>query len=60
MDPVTAALVLATEVVRLITLIIQTTPEDVRAERARIALEDLRRWQAFVDRFRPKEEKADA
>lgn len=55
MDPVTAALTLATEVVKLIALIIQTTPEDLRDERARMALEDLRKWQAFVDRFRPKE-----
>ena len=55
MDPVTAALTLATEVVKLIALIIQTTPEAVRDERARMALEDLRKWQAFVDRFRPKE-----
>ena len=55
MDPVTAALTLATEVVKLIALIIQTTPEDLRDERARMALDDLRKWQAFVDRFRPKE-----
>ena len=54
MDPVTAALNLATEVVKLIALIVETTPPEVRDERAKIALEDLRRWREFVDRFRPK------
>lgn len=54
MDPLTAALTLATEVVKLIGMIIQHTPPDVREERARMALEDLRQWREFVDRFKPK------
>ncbi len=50
MDPITAALNLATEVVKLIVLIIQTTPPELRAEQAKVALDDLRKWQAFLDK----------
>jgi len=50
MDPLTAALNLATEVVKLIALIIQTTPPELRAAQAEQALKDLRTWQAFIEK----------
>ncbi len=51
MDPITAALNLATEVVKLIVLIIETTPPELRAAQAEQALKDLRTWQALIDKL---------
>lgn len=51
MDPITAALNLATEVVKLIILIIETTPPELRAAQAEQAAKDLRLWQAFIEKL---------
>ena len=52
MDPITAALLLGTEVVRLIEKILDGMPAEVKAEYAKLALEDLRAWRAFLERFK--------
>ena len=54
MDPITAGLNLATEVVKLITLIIETTPPEVRAKQAERADRALERILDFIDRLQPK------
>jgi hypothetical protein len=56
MDPLTAALLLATEIAKLIHVAIESQPPDVRAEFAKMHLEDMQKWRAFLERFRlPKE-----
>jgi hypothetical protein len=51
MDPLTAALQLARTIAEIIKLVIESQPADVRAEFARIHLEDLKRWRDFVDKL---------
>lgn len=53
MDPLTVALQLALTVAQIIKLVIESQPPEVRAERARLELEALQRWIAFVERFAP-------
>ena len=54
LDPVTAALLLGTEVVKLIEKILDGMPAEVKAEYAKLALEDLRAWRAFLDKLTGK------
>lgn len=53
MDPLTAALQLANTVAEIIKLGIEAQPIDVRAEYARIQLEDLKAWRVFLELFHP-------
>ncbi len=53
MDPITAALNLAAEIVKLSQLIIESQPADVRAAVAKQQWEDFQKWREFFDRFRP-------
>lgn len=50
MDPLTAALTLASDIVKLITVAIESQPPELRAEFAKAQLEGLKRWQDFLDR----------
>lgn len=57
MDPLTAALILANTIAELIKLSIESQPAEVRAEFAKMQLEDFRKWRDFLDRFKiPKSE----
>lgn len=49
MDPVTAALQLATTIAEIIKLAIESQPPDVRAEYARQQLEDAKIWRALLE-----------
>lgn len=50
MDPVTAALNLASQIVKLMTLAIESQPPEMRAAIAQQHLEGLKRFQDFFDR----------
>ncbi len=52
MDPLTAALQLANTIAEIVKLAIESQPADVRAELARLHLEEFRRWQTFLERLR--------
>jgi len=51
MDPLTAALNLATTVAQIVKLVIESQPPEVRAEFARIHLEDLKHWREVIDKL---------
>lgn len=51
MDPITAALTLATELVKLTVLIIESHPPELRAKVAAQQWEDLQRWRTFFERL---------
>jgi hypothetical protein len=51
-DPLTAALVLANTIAEIVKLAIEAQPPEVRAEFARIQLEDLKAWRAFLERLK--------
>ncbi len=53
MDPLTAALQLANTVAQIILLSIESQPADVRAEYARLRLDDIKAWREFLDQFQP-------
>jgi len=55
MDPLTAALQLANTIAQIVKLAIEAQPMDVRAEYAKIQLEDLKAWRAFLDKFKQKD-----
>ena len=55
MDPLTAALILANTVAEIVKLAMEGQPPEVRAEFARMHLEDMHKWRAFVERFSPKQ-----
>ncbi len=52
MDPLTAALTLANTIAQIVLLSIQSQPPEVRAEYAKIQLENLQQWRAFLDKFK--------
>lgn len=54
MDPLTAALQLANTIAQIVLLSIEAQPPDVRAEYARLQLEDLKAWRAFLERVTPR------
>lgn len=54
MDPLTAALQLANTIATIVLAAIEAQPPDARAEFARMQLEDLRKWRAFVETLQPK------
>lgn len=49
MDPITAAIVLATKLIELTILIIESQPEALRAEIATQQWKDLQAWRAFFE-----------
>jgi hypothetical protein len=51
-DPLTAALQLANTIAEIVKLAIEAQPPEVRAEFARIQLEDLKAWRAFLERLK--------
>lgn len=55
MDPLTAALVLANTVAEIVKLAIESQPPEVRAEFAKMHLEDMKKWREFVERFTKRE-----
>lgn len=52
MDPLTAALQLANTIAQIVKLTIEAQPPEVRAEYAKLQLEDLKRWWEFLDKFK--------
>ena len=54
MDPLTAAFTLANTIAQIVKLSIEAQPPDVRAEYAKMQLEALQKWMAFLDRLQPK------
>ena len=53
MDPLTAALLLANTIAKIVLLSIESQPPEVRAEFARLHLEQLQQWLKFLERFQP-------
>lgn len=53
MDPITAALNLANTIAEIVKLSIESQPPEVRAEFARMQMEDMKRWREFLERFNP-------
>jgi hypothetical protein len=53
MDPLTAALQLANTIAEIVRLAIEAQPPEVRAELAKLHLEQLRAWLTFLERFKP-------
>lgn len=51
MDPITSALNLATEMVKLIHAIIESQPADLRAAVAKQQWDDFQKWRGFFERF---------
>jgi len=47
MDPITAALNLGSKIIDLMILSIQSQPPEVRAEYAKMQLEDMKKWREF-------------
>jgi hypothetical protein len=60
MDPVTAALQLANTIASIVKLSIESQPPEVRAEYAKMQLEDLKKWREFVETIQKWFKKADA
>ena len=56
MDPLTAALNLATALVEVWAKIIDAMPPDAKAEFGRLAVEDMRRWQSLLAPLFPKQQ----
>lgn len=54
MDPITAALVLANTIAEIVKLSIEAQPPAVRAEYAKIQLEDFQKWRDFLQQLIPK------
>jgi len=54
MDPLTAILQLIAELTKLVTVVVDSQPPEVRAELWRLHLEDVKAWRAFLERFRPQ------
>lgn len=54
MDPITAALVLANTIAEIVKVAIESQPPDVRAEYAKMQLEDYKRFRDFLLKFHPK------
>lgn len=52
MDPLTAALQLANTIAEIVKLSIEAQPPEVRAEFAKMQLEDFKRWRDFLDKFK--------
>jgi hypothetical protein len=52
LDPLTAALELANTIAKIVLLAVESQPPEVRAEYARLQLEDLKRWREFLDKFK--------
>lgn len=53
MDPLTAALNLATVIAEIVKLAIESQPPEVRAELAKLHLDQQRAWMEFLRQFRP-------
>jgi hypothetical protein len=53
MDPLTAALVLANTIAEIVKSAIESQPPEVRAELARMQLEDVKAWRAFFEKLKP-------
>jgi hypothetical protein len=51
MDPLTAALNLANTIAEIVKLAIESQPPEVRAEIARMHLEDMKRWREFIEKI---------
>jgi hypothetical protein len=51
MDPVTAALNLATEIVKLAQMVIESQPPELRAKIATQQWEDFQKWRDFFERL---------
>lgn len=54
MDPLTAALQLANTIAEIVKLAIESQPPEVRAELARMQLDDLKAWRDFIQRLQPR------
>lgn len=57
MDPLTAMLNLATEIVKLIGKGMDGQPPEVRAQMWMWYIEDMKAWREFWDKFKPKDNK---
>lgn len=53
MDPITAALNLATQIAEIVKIAIEGQPPDVRAELWRLYVQDQIRWHQVWDRIWP-------
>lgn len=53
MDPITAAITLVTAVVKIHQTVLEGMSVDQRIEYGRLILDDLKRWNNFLDIFRP-------
>jgi DNA-binding protein H-NS len=51
-DPLTAALNLATEIVKLCQQVIESQPPELRAAIAKQQWEDFQKWREFFERFK--------
>lgn len=54
MDPVTAAIALVTAIVQVHKATLDGMSPEQRVEYGRLVLEDLKRWNDFLNLFRPK------
>jgi len=54
MDPLTAALTLATEIVKLCLAVIESQPPELRAAIAKQQWDDFQKWRAFFEQFKVK------
>jgi hypothetical protein len=52
MDPLTAALVLANTIAEIVKQAIEAQPAEARAEFARMQVEDLQKWRAFLEKLK--------
>lgn len=48
-DPLTAGLNLANTIAEIVKISIESQPEEVRAEYAKMQLEDFKKWRDFLD-----------
>lgn len=54
MDPLTAALELANTVAKIVLVIIESTPPEIRAEQAKMNFDTLKKLVDFIEKIQPK------
>ena len=52
MDPLTAALTLANTIAQIVLSAMESQPPEVRAELAKMQLEDVKAWRAFFGKLK--------
>lgn len=54
MDPFTAALELANTIAKIVLIVIESTPPEIRAEQAKLNFETVKKLLELVDKLQPK------